>query len=608
MISSLKLPEVGFIVSAVAALCIGFFLSLDASEWLVRHGSYWLLLTAVVCFGLSLIRLLRREDADLRHTLLELSSRPTLLFLLLVTVLLFVLQPSVFKVLMDEPLLVSSSRQMHFERELYVPKRGYELGGVFYTFDGYIDKRPGFFPFLLSVLHDVTGYRSSQGFVLNAILVPFFVGLTALICHRLWPFCGRFIGPLLLLTAPLFAVFASSSGFDFLNLCLILLLVALAQEYARAPSQASLGAMLWCGVLLAHTRYESALYLLPIGIIALLGWKRAEQVLVHWTTWLIPIVLTPVLLLVRLIGAEEDAFQMREGTTAAFGVEHIGTNLQAMLEFLFETGDRYPNSWFLSVLFAGALVFYVYQRFRLQAPMSRKQKADQMVYRFMLVGVIAYLLLILSYHWGQVTDFAAMRLAMPLVLAQLLFVVAMLARMKWSKGSFRIFVASTVVYFCGVTLPVCARTDFMESYPAARWAAWLNEKVDERRDDNVLIVTQQRLIPVINEVSAITLGKALGAKEKLAFHHQLGTFTKILFVHLEQQNANGDLVPAIPLEGHFTLSEMERHPIGLGNEVVLSQLRVVHLSLEEKERMELNAPEAMDLSREWFKIIPETLP
>jgi hypothetical protein len=64
-----------------------------------------------------------------------------------------------FKIVMDELMLAGTSMSMHFERTVLTPFRGNNIHGVFVIVEGMMDKRPLFFPFLESILHDLTGYR-----------------------------------------------------------------------------------------------------------------------------------------------------------------------------------------------------------------------------------------------------------------------------------------------------------------------------------------------------------------------------------------------------------------------------------------------------------------
>ena len=70
--------------------------------------------------------------------------------------------------------LAATALQMHQEKEILTPARGYEISGFFYLLGGYVDKRPYLFAFCTSLLHDLTGYRPFQTVILNTLLTPVF--------------------------------------------------------------------------------------------------------------------------------------------------------------------------------------------------------------------------------------------------------------------------------------------------------------------------------------------------------------------------------------------------------------------------------------------------
>lgn len=56
--------------------------------------------------------------------------------------------------------------------------------------DNYIDKRPLLYPFLVSLAHDLTGYRVLNAFLVNVALHPLLLGLAWWLARRLaagWP-------------------------------------------------------------------------------------------------------------------------------------------------------------------------------------------------------------------------------------------------------------------------------------------------------------------------------------------------------------------------------------------------------------------------------------
>ena len=175
-----------FMLSACFAIWLGYF-CVEATQaiQLIKLGGYWLMLLSVALLVLSFFHLL--AQGQLHRLKCARMCWPPMLWIGFATLVLISLQPSGYKIVMDEPVLAATSLQMHLEREVLTVSRAYEIGGVFTSLGGYVDKRPYFYPFLLSLLHDFTGYRALQGLVLNALLTPVLLTLIYLI--------GRFFQP-----------------------------------------------------------------------------------------------------------------------------------------------------------------------------------------------------------------------------------------------------------------------------------------------------------------------------------------------------------------------------------------------------------------------------
>ena len=90
-----------------------------------------------------------------------------------------------FKIVMDELMLLGTSMSMHLDRVALTPLRGNDIQGAFVVLDGIVDKRPLFFPFLVSIVHDLSGYRPENAFFLNGLLTFVLLGLTWSLGRRL---------------------------------------------------------------------------------------------------------------------------------------------------------------------------------------------------------------------------------------------------------------------------------------------------------------------------------------------------------------------------------------------------------------------------------------
>jgi len=298
---------------------------------------------------------------------------------------------------------------------------------------------------------------------------------------------------------------------------------------------------------------------------------------------------------------------VRGGDGPAFSADYLGRNLEAAAGYFFNFGTAQPNSLLLSALFLAALPPAVLFAWRAGAGL---RKAESAAVGLFAAAVLVNTGLLAFYHWGEIDDFAASRLVLPFILFQLGLVTWVAGRICRKPSIAGLALGLVALYFVAFTRPVCAKTDFLEHYPATRWALWLREKALEAKAESPLFVTQQRLVPVVEEVSAISIGNALGAKPQLALHHRLGTFGGILFVHLQVDPTGGErrFVEDISLEPHFELKERERFRLDRYREIVLSELIAVKFAPGEADRLDLAPLGEVDLSKEWFELMPLTLP
>jgi hypothetical protein len=250
--------------TAVLAVVLGFFaVSPDRALYLMTLGGYWTILGTTVWFFWALWPLVRETRPWALPAGPAAWAAPALVAGC--GVLLLVHETYGFKILMDEIMLLGTSMGMHFDKHPLVPIRGHDLQGAFQLLDGRIDKRPLFQPFLVSTLHDLTGYRPENVFVLNTGLTFVLLGLVYRAGRKIAGQAAGIVAVLLLASLPLLAQNATGGGFELLNLVMIMSTLLLGLRYAEKRDLASQQALLLSGVLLAQTRYESILFLLPVG-------------------------------------------------------------------------------------------------------------------------------------------------------------------------------------------------------------------------------------------------------------------------------------------------------------------------------------------------------
>ena len=425
MMKSDKRMRFGVLVfTAAASLFTGIvLLDLYWAERYVTYGGYPLILAAFLVFAWYL----GREVADRWIGIGAWFSRERCIAAAIIcssSAFFFLHEPIGFKVLLDEAVLVGTSMMMHFEKVVLVPSAANSYEGSFRVVEAYLDKRTLFHPFLVSLLHDFSGYRPANVFILNIILTPVFLTLAWLFGHRLSGFRGGLLTVLLLTSVPLIAQNVTGGHFEILNLVMLSAVVLLACRYLERPDDRSLILLCYAGILLAQTRYESVLFVLPVGIVVLLGWHRNGEPILPWPVVLAPFLLSAFPAHFRVVLSKTRFWQLSEfdhGSAFSFG--YLEENYGHALSYLFYLGQNLSNSFLVSVTGSVALVFF------LGAAAVRfgnwyREDVPHFVLTLFLGTVLASFGLVLCYHWGQLDDLVASRFCLPLLLVFIFSTVA----------------------------------------------------------------------------------------------------------------------------------------------------------------------------------------
>jgi len=579
-----------FIFSAVLLLISVFFLNQEASNWFVRHAYYWILLAVFMLWLLAMFRYIREQPKR------SAFKKKEHLYLIVCALLLLFMQDPSYKMGIEEAELVASSKQMHLEKEYGFAQRGYDLGGAYYEYDIHIDTRPGFFPFLLSLLHDFTGYRSGQGFVLNAFLAFALVYLLALIGRSLWPSSGIWAGPLLALNIPLIPLLANSSSVDLLDGVMLLLVIYLVLDYWKSRNGLMLWPLVWSLMLLVNTRYDSVAYY-ALGVVVIWhlrkkSWKTALPAAAVFVPW----ALLPVGLLLKSRVSRDELLPLdaKEGLQTA--IQYLNDVWSWMTNFSFNNDGLFPAILLLSIVLL--LLKMIWQKCFMQ-----RAECCRVWPTALLLGM---LLLHFCVCWaftfripGRSGD--AYYAFVPLLFIGLVLLLELFGQLFREKISlyvvFGLLALGVVTQSRSTVLP--EKNDDVRRSTAADAANWLKNQAQVYKGQNVLFVVEQTPVAIVEEVSAISMKRAINRKAELALHLELKTFSDIYIIHDHGRASNMDT--DFILEPVNTLQSLS------GAELQLSRLVQVNSTPLERAQL-IEQLDDRDLSMEWFKVVPAILP
>ena len=497
---------------------------------LVQWGGYWQVLLVAGLFAFCLWRSLR---ADLRGALAGWRSGVApVVVVLAVTAFLHVQERHEFKIAMDEIVLQDTAMRMHFARQADTMLRGYELAGNFSALQAFVDKRPLFFPFLLSLTHDLTGYRVGNVFVLNALLSLVFTGLVYLVGRRLGGAPAGYAGVLLVATIPLVHQNVTGGGFELLNLVMILATLWLGMRWAERPDTDRLGAFVLAGVLLAQTRYESALFIVPVGLVILYVWWRQRMVDLAWPILVAPLLLVILPLHFNVFRVVQATWQLSDvpGAAVPFSPAYFYENVGHALNFFLSTDGYQPNSLLVSLLGAVGVGFFVLVLYREHRDIFRARPAEAVFCLFAL-GLMAHGGFMLCYFWGYFDDPIIRRLSLP---AHLLFVLSFLfiyPRLVAHRARWPGLMVVAGAYIFAVTIPVTAMHRYSQENFAARTNAWLADFIDRLGEQPALAIDNGAALQwLIHRKASISVDEIARRPEAYLFHFKNHSFDPFFVV------------------------------------------------------------------------------
>ena len=515
------------------AVMLGFVsfrqIPLDAIA-LVQWAGYWQVLLAAGLFAFCLGRSLRSDFcaglADWRTWVAPIAV------VLAVTAFLHVQERHEFKIAMDEIVLEDTAMRMHFTRQADAMLRGYELAGNFSALQGFVDKRPLFFPFLLSLVHDLTGYRVENVFVLNALLSLAFIGLVFVVGRRLGGAPAGYAGMLLVATIPLVHQNVTGGGFELLNLVMILATLWLGMRWVERPDTDRLGAFVLASILLAQTRYESALFIGPTGLVILYVWWRQRAVDLAWPILVAPLFLVILPLHFNVFKVVQATWQLNDvpGAAVPFSPVYFYENVGHALNFFLSTDGYQPNSLLVSLLGAAGVGFFVLVLYREHRDIFRARPAEAVFCLFML-GLMAHGGFMLCYFWGHFDDPIIRRLSLP---AHLLFVLSFLfiyPRLVAHRARWAGLMVAAVAYIFICTIPVTAMHRYTQENFAARTNAWLSEFIDGLGEQPALAIDNGAALQwLIHRKAGIAVDAIVQRPEAYLFHFRNHSFSPFLAV------------------------------------------------------------------------------
>lgn len=527
---------VGLVVSLSFVVGYGLLgMDWSVARWLQAYWGYYFCLSAsalFACFVWVELRSLSGEQWWARYDRMPWG----LVMALLGAVLLQLHQPSVMKVYNDEPTHMLTAQMMAAERVAAQPGAGYYEGGELVHVTPEPFYRMYFFPFLVSVLHNLTGERIANGYFLNfcaSVLLLLFAFLSGR--HLTRCAAGGYFAQLLLVTWPLLSQTATSLAYDVVNLAALAVFFYCSLRYYRQQGAQGLNLAISSGILLAYCRNEGVLFLLALGFLVLLKWQRERRLELTWY-----VVLSPVFLLVplaaRVIGAESLSELTRfypHAQAGAFHVSYFGLNLKRVAGWFFLGNDSALNSLPLSYLGCGALFGIVLFCCRKSTrSWLRGHCPDLPVLLAFAVPVVLQMTLVLFNYWDPV-EASAVRFFLPAGFYLGLLSATGVGLLAYVGGP-RVFAGAAILCagtFWMVGLPKGARAEQTQNSVVGNYARYCEAWVGAHDDGRTLYARSSGYLLLLRGYPTILIRELNEEPERMRKLIEQGVYRRILVFH-----------------------------------------------------------------------------
>lgn len=543
------------LVAALVVIVTRLVLSSNQSFGFVAGFGYWFMLALTLAWGRAVIRAgawpwIQRNFGRFDAWVLILVLGCTSIW--------WSHEKPGFKILADEVLLLGTSMGMHFDRSATYPSRATDVQGPLLIRDRVLDKRPLLFPFFVTVVHDLTGYRPDNAFYFNRGLGIVFLLLLYVLG---WQITGKrwagVVSILLFAGLPLAAQQSAGSGFELLNLAALAALALAMIAYLRRPEGVQLEVLVFTSLILTSCRYESVLFMVPMAVVAFLGWWRSARVDLTGPVLASPLFLAPWLSQNRIFSGDSTAWQMasKEGVSSPFSFDYVADNMGHALAFFFDFSGYQASSAAFALVGILALPFFgLWIVKTLQA--GGTAKSDDLATSLMGLGLFGIGGMLMMYFWGQFDDRIISRLSLPVHLLFMVAVVVVARTLIKTDLGWKALAAIIAFAALAQSLPVMAKRAYEVDYTPALEMEMRREFLEAQLDRDFLFIDNDSVFWITHLLPASSVTASRTKHEALSYHLRNHSFSAVYVfqsVLVDDQTGTKSVDPSDDLGAGFTL-------------------------------------------------------
>jgi hypothetical protein len=537
------------ILLCTSACLLSLFIPQALLSELYQATGFYLLFASFVYW--AYLSLPRQFSATVLLLFIRQHGWIVLLFIVVVG-LMFLASPLQFRILADETNLLGVANSMYQEHSFANRTSALYYFNQQHKIDSEWGIRPNLFPFLIYVMHSIKGYSAYNGFIVNA-----FAAVTCL-----WAFywlLSRFFQPSLaifgaisLAAFPVFVLSVTSSGFEIVNLALALTAFCWFYQYQQDQDGYHLERLALTLVLLAQTRYESAVFVFTLGLSIILMLRAPDFSKISFRILLAPFFFLPIAWQ-RLIKTDKSDYQV-VGEDALFSIDNWLKHIE--LAWPYFTADKalygtIAIMFYLALTgFVIALVQLIYHRKAVQAPTKAILLASTL-------SVVALVVVIFAYFWGNLTAVFTIRLGiifLPFIISFAIFALDQIIRKTPIKREHCSKVLLTLGFsLCLFYWPTAGKNEATQTLTLNRQYQTLLTYLQQHHPmRNILIVTDRPGLYSVHQWGAVDFNYANNNQARIKSDFNRKLYQEVLVLQLIDY-ATGNAVKGTSLTADFDM-------------------------------------------------------
>jgi hypothetical protein len=404
-----------------------------------------------------------------------------ILIAFVLTCIVFVSVKVGFKTLSDETNLVSVSKSMLDDKTAYNNTIAKYYYGNLQPINHEIPKRPLVFPFLIYIIHALTGFRYQNAFAVNFIVLFLLLTGVFVLTRKMLDFTSALAALLLVLSYPVVSVFATSAGFDLLNSAFFILVLAVVYSFVRSPSSAGFCFLIACLLFFANIRYESILFLvlIPLLLLPKIKWQFVKDS--SYLLCMAPVLNLPFIW-ERILQPQGQFESFKD--VKLFSFDALADNLKSFVCNLPDFSYRLPYAGIITIVSAIIFLYLVIQ--------IARRKIFLQSYHFMFVLLICVSIstaMYFAHFFGRYTHPSSARFFITISLFFAFGPVALrIFRPEMISGKSLLLFAAVCFFFYH---PIAVEGRFINTLTLNRTTEHCIRFLDQTNDQNILVVSNR---------------------------------------------------------------------------------------------------------------------